>query len=228
MNLPTSGPYDGKWFALCIIGNKHDPYTDIGLVSANGGKVTNLTNSGYTSRSPRWVLDGNAILFTTERYGMRAHASWGSQNDVMLAFVNQDAYDKFNLSKEDYELQKDLEKEQKKAKDADKDKKDKEEAKKEEVKPIKVELAGIEDRIVRLTPNSSNLGDAILSKDGETLYYLSAFEDKFDLWKMDLRKHETKLLHKTNSAWANLSLDKGARRSSFWADVLCRRWKAKS
>lgn len=93
---------DGKWFALCIIGNKHDPYTDIGLVSANGGKVTNLTNSGYTSRSPRWVLDGNAILFTTERYGMRAHASWGSQNDVMLAFVNQDAYDKFNLSKEDY------------------------------------------------------------------------------------------------------------------------------
>ena len=115
---------DGKWFALCIIGNKHDPYTDIGLVSANGGKVTNLTNSGYTSRSPRWVLDGNAILFTTERYGMRAHASWGSQNDVMLAFVNQDAYDKFNLSKEDYELQKDLEKEQKKAKDADKDKKE--------------------------------------------------------------------------------------------------------
>lgn len=202
---------DGKWFALCIIGNKHDPYTDIGLVSANGGKVTNLTNSGYTSRSPRWVLDGNAILFTTERYGMRAHASWGSQNDVMLAFVNQDAYDKFNLSKEDYELQKDLEKEQKKAKDADKDKKDKEEAKKEEVKPIKVELAGIEDRIVRLTPNSSNLGDAILSKDGETLYYLSAFEDKFDLWKMDLRKHETKLLHKTNSAWANLSLDKGGK-----------------
>ena len=100
---------DGKWFALCIIGNKHDPYTDIGLVSANGGKVTNLTNSGYTSHSPRWVLDGNAILFTTERYGMRAHASWGSQNDVMLAFVNQDAYDKFNLSKEDYELQKDLE-----------------------------------------------------------------------------------------------------------------------
>lgn len=201
---------DGKWFALCFIGNKHDPYTDIGLVSADGGKITNLTNSGYTSESPRWVLDGNAIMFSTERYGMRAHASWGSQSDVMLAFVNQDAFDKFNLSKEDYELQKELEKEQKKAEkeEAKENKKGKDEAKKEEVKPINVELAGIEDRIVRLTPNSSDLGDAILSKDGETLYYLAAFEDKFDLWKMDLRKHETKLLHKTNSDWANLSLDK--------------------
>lgn len=201
---------DGKWFALCFIGNKHDPYTDIGLVSADGGKITNLTNSGYTSESPRWVLDGNAIMFSTERYGMRAHASWGSQSDVMLAFVNQDAFDKFNLSKEDCELQKELEKEQKKAEkeEAKENKKGKDEAKKEEVKPINVELAGIEDRIVRLTPNSSDLGDAILSKDGETLYYLAAFEDKFDLWKMDLRKHETKLLHKTNSDWASLSLDK--------------------
>ena len=46
--------------------------------------------------------DGNAILFITERYGMRAHASWGSLNDVMLVYMNQDAYDKFRLSKEDY------------------------------------------------------------------------------------------------------------------------------
>ena len=74
------------------------------MVSAQGGKIINLTNSGYTSGSPRWVLDGNAILFITERYGMRAHASWGSLNDVMLVFMNQDAYDKFRLSKEDYRI----------------------------------------------------------------------------------------------------------------------------
>lgn len=90
------------------------------MVSAQGGKIINLTNSGYTSGSPRWVLDGNAILFITERYGMRAHASWGSLNDVMLVFMNQDAYDKFRLSKEDYELQKELEKEQKNTTEAKK------------------------------------------------------------------------------------------------------------
>ena len=208
---------DGKWFTLEFIGNKHDPYSDIGLVSAQGGgEIVNLTNSGYSSGSPRFALDGNAILFTTERYGMRAHASWGSQDDAMLVFLNQDAYDKYCLSKEDYELRKELEKEQKKEKDADKgkdkDKKKDEKAgndkKKEKVKDIVVELKNIEDRIVRLTPNSSSMGGAILSQDGETLYYLAAFEKGHDLWKMNLRKKETKLLHKMGTGWANLEMDK--------------------
>ena len=98
----------------------------------------------------------------------------------MLVFMNQDAYDKFRLSKEDYELQKELEKEQKNTTETKKngkkkgDNKEKSEEKKEEkVKDIVVELSNIEDRIVRLTPNSSDLGSAIITKDGETLYYLS-------------------------------------------------------
>lgn len=204
---------DGKWFTLEFIGNKHDPYTDIGLVSADGkGTIVNLTNSGYTSGSARFVMDGNAILFMTERYGMRNHASWGSLDDVMLVFLNQDAYDKYRLNKEDYELLKELEKEQEKAagKDEKKDgkKKDRKEADKGQVKDIVVELEGIRDRIVRVTPNSSRLGSAIISKDGEKLYYLSAFEGGFDLWKMDLRKHETKLLHKMDAGWADIESDK--------------------
>lgn len=106
---------DGKWFTLEFIGNHHDPYTDIGIVKADGtGSIINLTQSGYFSSSPRWVLDGNAILFESERYGMRNHASWGSLNDAMLVFLNKDAYDKFRLNKEDYELLKELEAEQKK------------------------------------------------------------------------------------------------------------------
>lgn len=206
---------DGKWFTLEFIGNKHDPYTDIALVSADGkGELVNLTNSGYTSSSPKWTMDGNAILFTTERYGMRNHASWGSLDDVMMVFVNQDAYDKFRMSKEDYELQKELEKEQEKAadkKDGKKEDKKEDKDKKEEadkVKDIVVELDGIQDRIVRLTPNSSSIASAILSKDGESLYYLSAFERGFDMWKMDLRKRETKLLHKMGSGWADMEMDK--------------------
>ena len=181
------------------------------------------------SGSPRWVLDGNAVLFQTERYGMRAHASWGSQQDVMLVFLNQDAYDRYRLSKEDFELLKEFEKEQKKAKekdekkknekkkDAGKDKKKdgdkdgdngKSDKDKESKKEIVVELKGIEDRIVRLTPNSSDLGSAIVSKDGENLYYFSAFEGGYDLWKMNLREKETKRLHKLNTGWVSLSMDK--------------------
>lgn len=210
---------DGKWFTLEFIGNKHDPYSDIGLVSAQGGKpIINLTNSGYASESPRFALNGNAILFSTERYGMRAHASWGSQNDAMLIFLNQDAYDKFSLSKEDYELRKELENEQKKnkakAKAKSKDKKVNDKEKKKDAtqtKGVVVELKNIEDRIVRLTPNSSNLGSTIISKDGKTLYYFAAFEKGFDLWKMDLRKKDTRLLHKMNTGWVSMQMDKNGK-----------------
>ena len=211
---------DGKWFAVEFVDNHHDPYSDIGLVSSagDGSKITNLTGSGYFCESPRFVLDGKAILFISDRYGMRAHASWGSQNDAFLVFLNQDAYDRYRLSEEDYALLKELEKKSEKkdaAKDnkkvdmskKDNDKKD-EDTEKKDVKPIVVELDGIEDRVVRLTPNSSNLGDAILSSDGETLYYLAAFEKGYDIWKMDLRKGETKLINKANGRWSSMNFDK--------------------
>ena len=194
---------DGKWFTLEFVGNRHDPYYDIGLVSAEGGKtVTNLTNSGYMSNNPRFVMDGKAILFETERYGMRNHASWGSMGDLMLVFLNQDAYDKYRMSKEDYELQKELEAEQKKeAAKTKEDKKNKENDKKADStktdsKDIVVELENIEDRIIRLTPISSSLGDAIITQDGNTLFYLSRFEGGYDLWKLDVKKRDPQLAQK--------------------------------
>lgn len=194
---------DGKWFALEIIGNGHDPYSDVAIVSAQGGEVTNITGSGYFSVSPRWTQDGNALVFATDRYGMRSHASWGSLMDVMMVFMNQDAYDKYMLSKEDYELQKELEKQQKKDKE-EKEKKDKKEdkkgdkkddkkkdgKKKDEKKDIVVELDGISDRIVRLTRNSSDIYDAIVDGEGENLYYTRSGDKGIEVMKIDLRKRE--------------------------------------
>ena len=207
---------DGKWFALEFIGNQRDPYSDIGIVSSKGGPITNVTGSAYISESPKWVLDGNAIMFISNRYGMRSHASWGSLNDVILAFVNQEGYDKYQLNKEDYELLQELEKEQKKEEDKKKDgdkkdakKDDKKDAKKDEKpKDIVMELDGIEHRIVRATPNSSDIASAMITKDGSNLYYLSAFEKGYDLWKLDLRKHSTQLINKMDSRWANIEMDK--------------------
>ena len=208
---------DSKWFTLTYIANQRDPYTDVGIVSTDGGKITNITGSGYFSESPKWVMEGNAILFTSNRYGMRAHGSWGSQDDVLLAFVNQDAYDKYRMSKEDYELVKEAEKEAKK--EADKKKAEEEKnnkkkddkaagEKKDEVKDIVVELDGIEDRVVRLTPNSSSIASAMVTNNGDNLYYLSKFESGYDLWKLDMRKHSTKLVNKMNSGWANIQMGK--------------------
>ena len=201
---------DGKWFVLSYIANRRDPYTDQGIISAEGGEIHPITQSAYMSESPRWVMDGKAILFQSERYGMRSHASWGSQDDVFLAFLTQDAYDRYRLSAEDYALLKELEKKNEKKDEKKDDKKNKKKDDKkvdaDTVKAVKIEFEGLENRIVRLTPNSSRLGDAIVSKDGESLYYFAAFEGKPDLWKMDLRKHETKLLSKGGSG--SLQMDK--------------------
>ena len=200
---------DGKWFALSLITNMRDPYSDVGIVSANGDmKIYNITNDGYITSNVKWALDGNAITFISNRYGMRSHASWGSQDDAFIAFLNQEAYDKFRLSKEEYEL---LKKEEKMAKDvAEKsDKKEKKDDKKsEEKKDIVVELDGLEDRIIRLTPMSSRLSGVSLSKDGDKLFFLSAFEKGYDLWELDVREKSTKILKKLGMGGAEIQLNK--------------------
>ena len=192
---------DAGMIALEIIDRKHDPYTDIAIIDVNSGKMTNLTNSGYFDAQPRWALNGEALLFTSERYGMRNHASWGSMEDVFIIFLTQDAYDRFTLSKEDYEIIKEAEKEAKKA--AEKDDKAKKDSKKPKGKDkadtnkadkLRVVFDGNCERIVRLTPMSSDLLDAITDKDGENLYYLISTDDGSQLWKLSLREDEHSLV----------------------------------
>lgn len=207
---------DSRWLAIELIPEMRDPYSDIALVNVETGEITNITKSGYFCSNPSFALDGNAIIYFTERYGMRAQASWGSQDDIMIVFLNREARDRFMLSEEDYALFKDSEKknkdadkkenaDKKDAKGKDKKNKDKEESKdekadkKDEVKPINVELDGIDTRIMRLTPYSSSLSDAIVTADGDNLYYMCGFENGFDLWKMPLRKREPKLVSKIGS-----------------------------
>ena len=223
---------DGKWFVLSVVDNKHDPYSDIAIVGSEGGKITNITQSGYFDESPRWVMDGNAILFLSERYGMRNHASWGSEMDVMLVFLNQDAYDKYRLSEEDYALYKEVEKEQKKQKKEAKDDKDSKDAapkaKVEDTKSIKVELDGISDRQVRLTPYSSDICDAIITKDGETLYYLSSAGKGYDLWKISLRKRDLKQASKLDAGMMGLEMDKEGKNIFLLGNRAMKKMDAKS
>ena len=197
---------DGKWFALSLITNMRDPYSDVGIVSASGDmKIHNITQSAYITSNVKWALDGNAITFISNRYGMRSHASWGSQDDAFIAFLNQEAYDKFRLSKEDYDL---LKKEEKMAKDVAEKSDDKKDKKEKAKKGIVVELDGLEDRIIRLTPMSSRLSGVSLSKDGDKLFFLSAFEKGYDLWELDVREKSTKILKKLGMGGAELVLNK--------------------
>ncbi len=212
---------DSRWIAITYQNPLHYPYGDIAIINAETGKMTKVTETGYFDENPRWALNGNALIFLSERYGMRNHASWGSNYDVMMAFTNQDAYDRYRLSEEDYALLKEVEKNQgkklsnvtvtpdskgKKGKKGKKDSK-KSEPKEEKTPAIEIETEGFEDRTVRLTPNSSLISDAIVTKDGESLYYLSEFENGYDLWKLNLRKREPKIVSKLGSSMAGLEMD---------------------
>lgn len=212
---------DSKWIAIEYLQPEHEPYADIALINVASGELTKVTETGYFDESPRWVMDGNALLFLSERYGMRNHASWGSEYDVMLTFLNKDAYDRYRLSEEDYALLKEVEKSSKKDKEessasADKGKKNskkKKDTKKSEeaapkTKDLDIDLNDLADRTVRLTPASADIADAILSKDGQTLYYLAKFEKGYDLWEVDLRKRTAKIANKLGASRMGMEMDK--------------------
>lgn len=212
---------DGKWILTTIVDNMHAPYTDVAIINVESGEVHNLTQSGYTDANPRWALDGNAIIYQSECYGMRNQASWGSQDDIFAIFLNREAYDKFMLSEEDFEIYKDEQKKKEKTEKAEKekadkdkkdkdkksDKKDKSSDDKKDVKDIIVEFDNIDYRKVRLTEFSSNIVDMIMTKDGESLYFITSVDTSYDLWKVSLRKKETKIVSK-KVGLAGLDMDK--------------------
>ena len=194
---------DGNWIVTSGVLHHHDPYSDVFLVNTNDGTLVPVTETGYFDESPAFVLDGNAIIYATDRYGMRNHASWGSLYDLMITFLNEEAYDKFTLSEEDYKLKKELEKSNSKKEDAsskdDKGNKDKKSASAKEEKSVKnivVEPKNLQDRTIRLTPASAAISDAFVTADGETLYYLASFNKGNDLWKINLRDRKSEEVRK--------------------------------
>ena len=183
---------DSRWLLVDYISVGGWNNTDVALVKADGsGEVTNLTESGYSDGDAKWVLDGKAMIWSSDRAGYRSHGSWGAERDIYIMFFDGEAYDKFRLSKEETALLEDDEKAD------EKEKTDKKEEKADKpVEPLKFDLANRQDRVIRLTAHSSRLGDAVLSQKGDKLYYCTTFEKGYDLWEQDLKERSTKLLLK--------------------------------
>jgi tricorn protease len=178
---------------------------EIGIIAADGkGKKINLTESGYQDFSPKWTSNGNMLIWNTTREGLRSQAnSGGGQSDIFGLFLTQDAFDKFRMSKEEYALWKEADEKERKADSA---------KKAAGIKTtVDIDWDGLKYRKARLTLHSSNLADAVLSKDGETLYYLARFEKGYNLWSTNLRTKETKMLVPMNANSARMQWDKEAK-----------------
>lgn len=177
---------------------------EIVMYKADGSDKTgtDITRSGFQDGGQIFGFDGKAIIWVTDKYGRKSLAYQGSREvDIMMAFFEQDAFDRFRLSKEEYALLKETE---------DKTKKDSAQKAKDSIarKNWQPDFENIDERKIRLTTNSMNLGGFTLSANGEKLWYTATNERNTDLWEMNTRTKETKILTRVgNGAGFTASVD---------------------
>ncbi|UKN02467.1 S41 family peptidase [Paracrocinitomix mangrovi] len=201
---------DSKWLAVEFFEFSRWS-TDVGLVNASGKeKPINLTKSGYGSGGPKFAMDGEMVYYANGKHGLRAHGGWGNENDVEAVFLTEEAYQKFKLDKEEFELWQEEQKDKKKkeAKEDEDKKKDDKEDKEETAKELKIELEGLEDRKVRLTIHSSQMSDFLVDNEGTQLFYFARFEKGFNIWTTKFKENETKMLAKLNSSGGGMQFSK--------------------
>lgn len=205
---------DSRWILTSSIADGGWNSEDVVVVSVDGKKIVNLTKSGYSDVAPQWALGGKAIVWQSDRAGYRSHGSWGAEYDAFIMFLDREAYELATLNKEDKALYQERLKlcsdstakdkkaatvkaeKPKKAKEKKNDKDTVKTEKADTVKPLKLDFEGCENRVKRLTINSSRLGNIFLTPDGKKFYYTAKFEGGYDLWVHDLEENSTKLLSK--------------------------------
>lgn len=225
---------DSKWLLVQFGQPERVMSPEVGLVSADGkGEVRNLTLSGYDDVTPKWVMDGKAMIWGSNHYGARSQSGDAFTWDVYGMFFTRDAFDRFRLSKEDFALVKEIEeKKDEGKKDGDKadkaDKKDKGKKGKEEKADKKddksppadvvIDWDNLTERKLKLTTHTSPANDWVLSKDGEKLFYLTSFTKGYDLWVTETRTGETKPFASIGAQVGTLELSKDGDFMVFLAD----------
>ncbi|MEM1144461.1 MAG: S41 family peptidase [Pseudomonadota bacterium] len=174
-------------------------FSNIALAPADGSsEPLDLSSSGYLDTAPQWHLSGELISWATSRYGLRQHGGHGSLMDVYAQFLNQEAFDRFRRTKEELDLagedEGELPNDQKAGSPSE--------------PAVVFDPVESAERQARLTIHSSDLAGFALDAEAARLYYLSAFEDGYDLWTHDFREQETKKLIAIGADSADLALTK--------------------
>lgn len=205
---------DSKW----IITDDQKGYAfttlNAALIKADGsGEISYPINSGFGESNSKWALNGKALTWLSSKNGKKSLALQGeAETDIFAAFFDRAAYDRFKLNKNEFSLLKEAEANAKKdtvAKTAVTKGKKRIEKKPDSTKiTSNLDLVGLDGRIVKLTINSSSISDYVLNNDASKVYYLSQFEDGYDLWVTEPRTHDTKILAKLGSSPSNLEVSK--------------------
>ena len=191
---------DGNWilFRWAVPGRATG---DIGVVRTDGsGEIINLTESGFSDSDAQWILGGRAMIWRSNREGLRSlRASGTTESDVFAMFFTQEGWDEFRLSKEEMQLRREA-----MGIPADSARQVPTGSLGDEDAELELDFRGARDRRARLTIHSSSLGSFLVSEDGETLYYLARFERGLNLWSTDLRTRETRQVLTLNANSARI------------------------
>lgn len=178
---------DSKWLAYSLDDLNFNQEIFIHPVDNNIPPV-NVSMHPRSDYSPSWSKDGTKLGFISDRSN--------SGSDVWFVWLN----------KEDWERTKDDWDEYEKPKEKKKD--DKKDKKKEEVKPIKIDVNNIFERLVRVTSLSGNERNVKFSKDGEKVYFTSKSPTKKgrDLFSIKWDGTDIKELTKDGGSPGNVKL----------------------
>lgn len=188
---------DSKW--LLVEDQRGIMFTSFtALIRADGSQPSIYpVSSGFGEARAKWALGGKLMTWVSDREGRKSVANQGSRElDVYGVFFNQDQYDRFKLSKEDYALLQEKEKKEDTAKKGDKK------------EPLVLNFDNLDNRQIRLTINSSSLSDYVLNNDASKLFYLSSFEKGYDLWVTEPRTRETRILAKLGGSGSGIEISK--------------------
>ena len=171
------------------------------IIKGDGsGTAIHPINSGFGEENIKWAMGGKMMTWTNNREGRRSLALQGNREvDIYGAFLDAAAYDEYKLSKDEYNL----------FKDTAVNKKDT--TVKKDTAGIKKwlpDFAGIDNRKMRLTINSSSISDYAVTPDGSKIYYLAAFEKGYDLWVTEPRTRDTKILAKLSGSPSGIAISK--------------------
>ncbi|MBU1680428.1 MAG: PDZ domain-containing protein [Bacteroidetes bacterium] len=142
---------DSKWLAYSLTDLNFNDEIYIHAAD-NSTKPVNVSMHPRGDYSPNWSADGKKLAFASNR---------GANNsDVWFVWLNKKDWDK---TKEDWEeSDTDASKEKKKDKDKDSAK----------VEPVTIDFENIYERLVQVTNLPGNEYSPVVSKDGETIYFV--------------------------------------------------------
>ncbi len=157
----------------------------------NSSKPVNVSMHPRTDRHPYWSPDGSKLGFISER-------STAKSEDIMFVWLKKDDWEKASQDWQEVA-----------SGDNENDDKFKSDKQKKKVPEVKIDFNKIHDRIVQVTNFPGNETDFVISKDGETFYYITSSSSSKgrDLYSIKWDGKSLKEITKGGSDPSNISME---------------------